>query len=169
MAMAHRVSEIDVALPHVALPAGDWADAYCVSVTTPFETARAAGEAAFSTFPLWVNGLMALRNMIVAPFGLKTGDHKTGAGEKPATDRIGFFPVISEKDERVIVGMNDRHLDFRCVIDIAAGDTTGQDVTIATVIERHNWLGRTYLATIMPFHRLIVRTALARIARASEN
>lgn len=162
--MTHIVSEVDVTLPHAALPAGDWADAYRVSIATPYATARAAGEAAFATFPPWVNALMALRNLIVAPFGLKTGAH-----EKPATARIGFFPVISESDTRIVVGMNDRHLDFRCVIDIAARDASAQDVTIATVIERHNWLGRTYLATVMPFHRLIVRAALARLARANEN
>ena len=164
MAMAHSVSEIDVALPHAALPAGDWADAYRVTIATPFQTARSAGEAAFSTFPFWVNALMALRNLIVTPFGLKTG-----AAEKPVTARIGFFPVISEADEQVVVGMNDRHLDFRCVIDITDRDAGPQGVTIATIIKRHNWLGRTYLATIMPFHRLIVRTALARLARANEN
>ena len=162
--MAHVVTEVDVALPHAALPAGDWADAYRVTITTPFQTARAAGEAAFSTFPAWVNALMALRNLVVAPFGLKTG-----AREKAAVERIGFFPVISEKDEQVVVGMNDRHLDFRCVIDIEDDGGARQRVSIATIIKRHNWLGRTYLATIMPFHRLIVRTALVRLARASEN
>ncbi len=157
--MANPVKEIDISLPHPALPQGDWADAYRVSTATPFQSARAAGDAAFSTFPFWVNGLMALRNLIVTPLGLKTGPN-----EKAAKKRVGFFPIVSESDAQIVVGMNDRHLDFRCVIDIADHDA-GQDVTIATIIRRHNWLGRTYLAIIMPFHRLIVRAALARVAR----
>lgn len=61
--------------------------------------------------------------------------------------------------------MNDRHLDFRCVIDLA-DDGDEQAVTISTIIERHNWLGRAYLATILPFHRLILRTVLARVAKS---
>lgn len=64
--------------------------------------------------------------------------------------------------------MDDRHLDFRCVIDIANFDL-GQNVSIATIIRRHNRLGRIYLATILPFHRLIVRSALARVARSGRN
>ncbi len=161
--MAHTVTEVDVTLPHDALPSGDWADAYRVTMETPFSNARAAGDAAFSTFPFWVDGLMALRNLIVTPFGLKSGETK----QTPVA-RIGFFPIISESETQVVVGMNDRHLDFRCVIDVATSDA-GQDVTIATVIDRHNWLGRTYLAIVMPFHRLIVRTAMVRMARAARN
>ncbi len=161
--MAHIVKAVGVALPHDALPTGDWADAYRVTVAAPFDNARAAGDAAFSTFPFWVNGLMALRNLIVTPLGLKTG-----AKEQTAAERIGFFPIISESDHQVVVGMNDRHLDFRCVVDIA--DTgAGQDITIATVIRRHNWLGRAYLMIVMPFHQLIIRTAMARLANADAN
>ncbi len=157
VAMAHAVTEVEVALPHDALPSGDWADAYRVTLEAPFANARAAGDATFSTFPFWVNGLMALRNLIVSPFGLKTS-----AKERAERGRIGFFPIISESETRVVVGMNDRHLDFRCIVDIA-GAGAGQTVTITTVIDRHNWLGRIYLATITPFHRLIVRSAMARI------
>ena len=35
----------------------------------------------------------------------------------------------------------------------------GQEVTTTTLVLTHNWLGRTYLAIIMPFHRLVVRLA----------
>jgi hypothetical protein len=34
-----------------------------------------------------------------------------------------------------------------------------------TVVHCHNWLGRTYLAVISPFHRAIVRATLRRTAR----
>lgn len=157
--MASSVREIDVALPHPALDGADWADAYCVAVDTPFANARAAGDAAFSRFPFWVNALMGARNVIMAPFGLKTENDET------TKNRVGFFPVINETEHTLVVGMDDRHLDFRCVIDIE-NSGLGQNVSIATIIRRHNRLGRIYLATITPFHRLIVRSALARLARA---
>jgi hypothetical protein len=35
------------------------------------------------------------------------------------------------------------------------------------VVHCHNWLGRTYLAVIAPFHRAIVRASLVQAARAS--
>lgn len=157
--MVRIIEEIPVALPHPALPAGEWADAYRVVSGRRFASARAASEAAFADFPVWVRGLMALRNLIVTPLGLKTG-LKQSAGQ-----RIGFFPLLSEKPHQVVVGMNDRHLDFRCVVDISESGEK-QEVTIVTIIKRHNWLGRAYLATILPFHRLILRRISARLARA---
>ena len=159
VSMAQIVQELTVPLPHPALPTGDWADAYRVITKTHFPNARAAGEAAFGRFPFWVNALMVLRNMLVAPFGLKTDEKNL-----PTHDHIGFFPVLTESETQSIVGMNDKHLDFRCVIDLNETDE-GQAVTIATIIRRHNRLGRAYLTIIMPFHRLILRTVLARVAR----
>ncbi len=157
--MARFVEEIDVDLPHPALPGADWADAFRVATRKRFANARTASEAAFANFPAWVNALMALRNLIVTPFGLKTGEH-----DRPPKARIGFFPLLSETETEVVVGMNDRHLDFRCVVDLAEKGA-GQEITIATVIHRHNWLGRAYLIAVMPFHRMIVCAALARVAR----
>ena len=37
-------------------------------------------------------------------------------------------------------------------------------VTATTLVLTHNWLGRSYLALILPFHRLIVRAMLRRVA-----
>lgn len=158
--MTAAVTETVVALPHDALPAADWADGYAVTFPSRFATARAATEAAFASFPAWVGGLMFLRNLIMTPFGLRTG-----ARRMPKTDRIGFFPVVSDRPERIVVGFNDRHLDFRCVVSLDDDCAGEQRVEIATVIDRHNWLGRCYLATILPFHRLIIRSTLSRLAR----
>jgi Protein of unknown function (DUF2867) len=38
-------------------------------------------------------------------------------------------------------------------------------VIATTLVRTHNWVGRAYLAVIMPFHRVIVRTMLAQAAR----
>ena len=95
-----------------------------------------------------------MRNILVAPFGLKT----SGATAAPR-DMIGIFPVISQTPDRLVAGFNDSHLDFRVVVDVAA-QGAGQHVTATTLVKTHNWLGRTYLAIILPFHRLVVRTML---------
>jgi Protein of unknown function (DUF2867) len=76
---------------------------------------------------------------------------------------IGIFPVISETPDRLIAGFNDKHLDFRVVVDVAAPGNC-REVTATTLVKTHNWLGRTYLAIILPFHRLIVPAMLRQVA-----
>ena len=154
-----RIIETPLHLPHAALPGADWGDAFSTHVAKPFQNARAAGAAAFETFPPWVHGLMALRNMIVAPFGLKTGHKKD-----PKIERVGFFPLIAESDQQLVLGMNDRHLDFRIIVDLYS-DADGQNVTLSTVLKRHNFLGRAYLFVIKPFHKAILRITLKRLAQ----
>src|SRR3984893_18916012 len=97
--------------------------------------------------------------MIVAPLGLKT----SGARET-VREMIGMFPVISETPDRLVAGFNDRHLDFRVVVDVAP---FGHDkrVTLTTLVLTHNLLGRAYLTIILPFHRPIARIMLRQIAR----
>jgi Protein of unknown function (DUF2867) len=100
-----------------------------------------------------------LRNIMVAPFGLKT----SGAAERVPHDIIGIFPVVSETPERLVAGFNDKHLDFRVVVDVATAGRQ-QSITATTLVLTHNWLGRTYLAIILPFHRLVVRAMLRQVA-----
>ena len=62
------------------------------------------------------------------------------------------------------MGFDDKHLDFRVVVDVV---TSGQRqiITATTLVLTHNWLGRTYLTIITPFHRLVVRAMLQQVAR----
>ena len=121
--------------------------------------ARQAAIRMMARAPRWVDALVAVRNVIVAPFGLKT----SGENERAPRDIIGIFPVVSETPERLVAGFNDRHLDFRVVLDVA---TSGQrqSITATTLVLTHNWLGRSYLGIIMPFHRIVVRAMLAQVA-----
>jgi hypothetical protein len=45
------------------------------------------------------------------------------------------------------------------VVDVASTGPRRQ-VTATTLVLTHNLLGRTYLAVILPFHRIIVRAML---------
>ena len=150
------VCEVPAPLPHDALPGADWADAWQAEVKQSFTSAREAAEAIIENFPAWTGAMMALRQILVAAFGLK--------GRPGSGDRIGIFPVVSESRQQLVAGFNDRHLDFRIVVDLEeqAGKPE-QAVTLTTVIKRHNLLGRIYLVAVMPFHRAIISTALRRI------
>jgi hypothetical protein len=108
--------------------------------------------------PRWIRTLMALRDCLVTPFGLKTS---SAAGTH--ADAIGIFPVLSDTPNRLVAGFDDSHLDFRVVVDVVPSDQ-GQRVTATTLVLTHNRLGRAYLAIILPFHRLIVRAMLRQVA-----
>jgi hypothetical protein len=141
------------------LPGAQFVDAYNVTVNDAALDARHAAERMFSRSPRWIDALLMLRNCLVAPFGLKTGA-PTGAG---TPEIIGIFPVVSETPDRLVAGFNDRHLDFRVVVDSVGADGC-RDVTATTLVLTHNLLGRVYLAIILPFHRLIVPAMLRQIA-----
>jgi hypothetical protein len=149
--------------PDVA--AGPWLagaqfiDAYRVELDGSAFDAREAAHRMFSCSPRWIEALLRLRNLIVVPLGLKT----SGAGEPATFGMIGIFPVVSETPGRLVAGFNDSHLDFRVIVDVAPTGT-GQRITATTLVRTHNWLGRLYLAIILPFHRLIVRTMLRQVA-----
>jgi hypothetical protein len=146
----------------------DFADAYQLVTDEPAVNAAAAAHRVFSHTPGWIAGLLALRNRIGAVIGLKGTEETVFEAAQPAEKRrrIGFFPVVSEAADRVVMGFDDWHLDFRVVVDVLALGADRQQVTATTLVRTHNWMGRAYLALIMPFHRMIVRTMLAQAAKA---
>ena len=160
-----------VSLPHASLPDADWADSFAITTSDPGISPENAARNIILSQPGWIAPLMQLRNIVVRPFGLKPGVNENGheadkagagagANDNSRTDQIGIFPVITRADTSITLGMNDRHLDFRLVVEIEqfAGDQTV--IRAITLIKRHNLLGRAYLGTIMPFHRAIVPAML---------
>lgn len=141
------------------LAGAQFADAFRVEIDERDLDARRATERMMGRQPRWALALLSLRNFLVAPLGLKT----SGANPAAPREMIGIFPVVSETPGRLVAGFNDRHLDFRVVVDVTpSGDL--KQVTATTLVLTHNRLGRSYLAIILPFHRLIVRAMLRRIA-----
>ncbi len=86
-----------------------------------------------------------------------------------AQHTVGGFPVVAQSPQEVILGFDDKHLDFRISVTVAPDSETGTLVTVTTVVKTNNLLGRAYLTTIMPFHRMIVRHLLenARFGQAA--
>jgi hypothetical protein len=155
--------KVDEVTPNVdraaLLPGAQFVDAFRIGLEGSALDARNAAQRMMGRSPRWIDFLLSLRNALVAPFGLKT----SGGGEKAAGGLIGIFPVLSETPERLVAGFDDHHLDFRVVVDVATSGE-GQQVTATTLVRTHNLLGRAYLAIILPFHRLVVRTLLRQVA-----
>lgn len=143
------------------LPEADFADAFAFVVDDPSLDAATAARRAIERPPGWINGLMGLRDLVVGPLGLVTRHDR----DLIAQHRIGAFPVLSESPARVVMGLADKHLDFRLAIDVAALDERRREVVATTLVQTHNVLGRIYLAFVLPFHRVIVPSMIARVAR----
>jgi hypothetical protein len=153
------VREITPTVDADALLAGaQFADAFRIEIDDREIDARRAAERMMARQPRWAEALVSLRNFLVTPLGLKT------SGATPAArDMIGIFPVVSQTPDRLVAGFNDKHLDFRVVVDVTP-PTGVRQITATTLVLTHNRLGRTYLAIILPFHRLIVPALLRQIA-----
>jgi hypothetical protein len=70
--------------------------------------------------------------------------------------------VVSETPDRLVAGFDDYHLNFRIVVDVA-GEATLRHVTVTTLVKTNNFLGRTYLTLITPFHKLVARSMMGSI------
>jgi len=120
----------------------------------------------FSVQPSWIGALTSVRDAIVAGFGLKTAKHLATLSGDPAAKRISIFRVFGTSATEVVLGENDKHLDFRVSILCTphAPPDTGNQLTLSTVVHCHNRLGRAYLSVIAPFHRQVVKASLRRAA-----
>lgn len=115
---------------------------------------------------LWFRALLCLRDVMVACLRLKTSKRLRAEAVARGEERVDFFRVLARSDAEVIVGEDDRHLDFRASLLLRpVSHARGRELIATTVVHCHNRLGRTYLALIGPFHRLVVRSNLRRAAR----
>ncbi|MEM7466758.1 MAG: DUF2867 domain-containing protein [Pseudomonadota bacterium] len=147
------IKVIATELPHSSVlrdrvSSGDFLDCYAVKANVK---PRSAAEI-ITNFPGWVRALLVLRRVITIPFGLSNDG-------PPAADKIGPFPVEYENQDELIAGFDDKHLNFRISVMLNGGV-----VSLATWVHPHNLGGRAYLNSIMPFHIMVARNALKRVA-----
>lgn len=141
------------------------ADAYEIglpdrAITDPEALARFV----FENQAPWVDALMRIRDAVMARFGVKTSRQMKNGDER----RISLFRIYERSANEIVLGDDDRHLDFRVsVLRRVRGtpDEPHATLTMSTVVHCHNRLGRVYLLAIAPFHRRVVRSCLRRAAR----
>lgn len=143
------------------LTGASFADAFMLVVNDQKLDAPSAARRVLGRSPDWIRRLMGLRNALVRPFGLRTPKV-----DSPDARTIGPFPVISTTPERVVLGFDDRHLDFRVLVDVVDMGEGRQSVTTSTLVKTHNTFGRFYLAVVKPFHRIIVKQMMTQAVRS---
>jgi len=143
-------------LPNAALPQANWADSFEIETRKVFIDMKSLAEKTIGHMPSWARGLLKVRNILVAPFGLKSDGLNDVQDE---ADCIDLFPIIEQANDRIVLGLDDKHLDFRIVVERFDAHPAYR-VRATTLVQCHNLFGRLYIFIITPFHRLIVKSVL---------
>lgn len=171
MSAQHRITP-------VSLPAGskisaiyastDYADAYSIELPRGASTDPETLARFIFGLPSPVTRvLLRVRDALVGGFGLKTAQQALSLKTENQAERIEIFRIYSTGQTEILLGEDDKHLDFRVSV-LCSDRQTRQGprrLTLATVVHCHNRLGRAYIRIIAPFHRLIVQSSLRRAAR----
>lgn len=155
-----KALEVIPDLPNAALANANWADAFEVNTRSDFADMKALAQASVGSMPTWSRELLRLRNFLMRPFGLKP-DGKSDVQRNDGI--IDIFPILSETEREIVLGLDDRHLDFRIVLE-RRSTVPNERVRLTTLVRHHNMLGQCYLTAITPFHKAVVRSVLRQIA-----
>ncbi|WP_159678986.1 DUF2867 domain-containing protein [Luteimonas sp. 9C] len=149
-------------------------DAAQVGGATPAQVMDALLAGFVANPPVGVGRLMALRNLLVRPAGLRTSPLGCPASSLLSVDAPQMFagrhPVLVERlgdDGRrveVILGADDVHLMFRTCIGVRAGPDGTRLCTMATRVRTRNAFGRVYMAVIRGVHRRYIAPTMLRHA-----
>jgi len=119
----------------------------------------------FLSAPNWVDNLMVLRNKIVSIFGLKAEMTDITKLNPPFSkgQKFGVFCIHEITENEVVLGENDKHLDFRTSLFIENG--TERKLVVSTAVKVNNLLGATYFFVVKRVHRIIVPIMLKRMIK----
>ena len=124
--------------------------------------------------PVFVSQLMAVRNVLVRPLGLRTSPLGCPVSSLLSTKReslfAGRFPVLAHRAAangrrvEVILGADDKHLGFRSCVDVEMLADGGAVIRLGTRVRNRNLFGHLYLALIDRMHRAYISPAMLRMA-----
>ncbi len=146
----------------IALPDGAPADADALTLA----------RSVLAHPPRWMRALLAIRDALVKPLGLKTTAAMREHLARSGVAHVDIFRLLSARPEEAVFGEMDRHLDFKLSILVrpvegfaSSSSSPRREVVATTVVHCHNVLGRVYLGLILPGHVLVVRSLLKEAGR----
>lgn len=131
----------------------DYFDAYRIEKPTCRSIVEVSKD--LMRMPGWAVALFKLRNAIVRMFGLKA--------DRTTESRETFFTLIEEREDEIVMGESDKHLDFRASV---IRDKERRTITVITLVHFNNVWGKVYFLPVKPFHQLIMKTMLKRYLNA---
>lgn len=124
--------------------------------------------------PLGVSQLMAFRNVLVRPLGLRTSPLGCPASSLLSTTSEGRFagryPVLAQRVDssggraQVILGADDKHLVFRSCVGVELLPDGRVKCTLGTRVRTRNLFGRFYMGVIDRMHRGYISPTMLRLA-----
>lgn len=165
-----EITVIRSKLPHTSLlntgcATPGYADSFQCFIIDPKNTITPTdvGKAFFTSSPKWVGSIFKLRNGIASLLGLKVPaklDKQAALNNfncEPG-EQLGLFKVFGKTGEEIILGEDDRHLNFRVSLFLQqdADDAQKKHLTVSTTVTFNNLLGRLYFLPVKPFHTFIV-------------
>ena len=127
--------------------------------------------------PFSVARMMAFRNLLVRPMGLRTSPLGCPVSSLLSPDKSNLFanrfPVLDQAiDEhssraQVVLGANDKHLLFRSCVGVRLLGHGRVEFTLGTRVRCKNLFGRFYMAAINRVHRAYVTPVM--LSRAVEH
>jgi hypothetical protein len=124
--------------------------------------------------PRGVSRLMMIRNLLVAPLGLRTSPLGCPVSSLLSEDRrnlfAGQYPVLGQSIDdgkgvaQVLLGANDKHLVFRSCVGVEKIEGGDVRLTLGTSVLCKNLFGRVYMAAISQVHRRYISPTMLRRA-----
>lgn len=131
-------------------------------------------EGFISNPPRFVGSLMALRNIVVMPFGLRRSSLgcpvSSLIGETSATMFRGKYPVVDQRIARdgsraeVVLGADDKHVMFRSCVAVIKHSDQQAEVRLENAVHCRNLFGHFYMAAIRVVHQRAIAPAMLRDA-----
>jgi len=150
-----------------SFPVINYSDCYYTKFNSPNTIAlEDCVRCSLSKRPKWTMLLMRLRNLLVKPFGLKTGtnnDSTASVINLSKGNKLSFFEILECNNEEVLLYASDKHLDG-CLSIILRKNNNEYEIYLSTTVKFNNNFGHIYFFLIKPFHMLIVRAMLYKMA-----
>jgi len=124
--------------------------------------------------PAGVAHLMALRNALVRPLGLRTSPLGCPVSSLLGTSSgprfMQRYPVIDQRIDaddtfaQVILGADDKHLRFRSCVAVRISGPGRVELSLGTRVQCTNLFGHLYMAVVDHFHRSYTSPTMLRAA-----
>lgn len=111
--------------------------------------------------PNWVDSLLNIRDSIAGLFGLKTSKSLSNT-KKTEVNKPKLFTVTAQNDNEIVMGENDKHLNFRVSV-IRKESESKRIISVITLVHYNNIWGKLYFFFVKPFHKIIVKSSVNKI------
>jgi len=145
----------------------DFADFYMVKFpNVPLNTVDHLGRIFLSYEPLFLRILLRIRDVLVQPFGLKTGDKHSLPSvlyyEKGSV--LVYFHVWQRDDNTIVLEEKDKHLNFRVIFMIEKNEAANElSFKASTLVHFNNIWGKLYFLPVRPVHEIIMKSTVKQL------